>query len=186
MTAHIRFILGGARSGKSTMAEALAAGRQRVLFVATAEGLDEEMERRIQFHREGRPESWDTLEEPRHLEEALRPRLQQYEVFLLDCITMWVSNLLIEQPDPRAGEGRVLDAARSLLDMIESSEAIWILVSNEVGLGLVPASPLGRVFRDTLGRVNQTIAGRADRVTLMVAGMPMDLPHARPTSRRNS
>jgi adenosylcobinamide kinase/adenosylcobinamide-phosphate guanylyltransferase len=158
------------------MAERLASGYERVLFVATAEGRDKEMQHRIKTHREQRPPSWETLEEPRNLEEALRPRLQQYEVILLDCITMWVSNLLLNQSDTHYAEGRVLATAHSLLEMIESSMAMWILVSNEVGLGLVPSSPLGRVYRDTLGRVNQMIASRANRVTFMVAGLPLDLP----------
>ena len=176
MTSHVTLVLGGARSGKSALAERLAVGGGRVLFVATAEALDDEMTARIAAHRQGRAPSWDTLEEPRQLQEALRPHLHSYDVFLLDCLTMWVSNLLLDQEDPCQGERRIVTAANGLLDMIRDSRARWILVSNEVGLGLVPGSPLGRAFRDTLGRVNQTIALRADQVTLMVAGLPLDIP----------
>lgn len=175
MTAHLTLILGGARSGKSTFAERMALGGDRVLFVATAEALDEEMAARIRAHRQGRIPTWDTLEEPRQLDEALQPLLQRYDVFLLDCVTMWVSNLLLDHRDPYEGEPRVLSAVTSLLDNIRASQARWILVSNEVGTGLVPGSPLGRAFRDTLGHVNQTIASRADQVTLMVAGLPLNI-----------
>lgn len=176
MTSHITLLLGGARSGKSALAERLAGAGRRVLFVATAEALDDEMGARIEAHRQSRASSWDTLEEPRQLQGALRPHLHGYDVFVVDCVTMWVSNLLVDQEDPSQGERPVLAAATGLLDMMRESRARWILVSNEVGLGLVPASPLGRVFRDTLGRVNQTVASRADQVTLMVAGLPIDLP----------
>ncbi len=175
MRSHITLILGGARSGKSTVAEQLARDADRVLFVATAEALDEEMEDRIEAHRRSRPADWDTLEEPRGLVPALRPLLGAYDVFLVDCITMWVSNLLLEEEDPTGGERRVAAETRRLLALMEASDAAWILVSNEVGLGLVPNSPLGRQYRDVLGRVNQTIAARADRVRLMIAGLSLDM-----------
>ena len=104
MRSHITLILGGARSGKSTVAEQLARDADRVLFVATADALDEEMEDRIETHRRSRPADWDTLEEPRGLVSALRPLLGVYDVFLVDCITMWVSNLILEEEDPTGGE----------------------------------------------------------------------------------
>ncbi|MYD41211.1 MAG: bifunctional adenosylcobinamide kinase/adenosylcobinamide-phosphate guanylyltransferase [Acidimicrobiia bacterium] len=172
----ITFILGGARSGKSTAAERLARRGDRVLFVATAEALDEEMERRIRIHRQERPTEWDTLEEPRALVSALQPRLAHYDVFLVDCITVWVSNLLLAMDDYPDAERRVVDETRRLLDLMQDSHAAWIVVSNEVGMGIVPASPLGRVFRDALGRVNQIIAARSSRVLLMVAGLSFEAP----------
>ena len=172
---HVTLILGGVRSGKSTTAEKMARGGQRVLFVATAEALDEEMERRIAAHRKSRPREWDTLEEPIDLIDALSPHLNRYDVFLLDCLTLWVSNLLLKNERHPDVERIIVEAASRLLDMIESTHAAWILVSNEVGFGVVPASPLGRVYRDSLGRVNQLIASRADRVKLMVAGLSLDL-----------
>lgn len=180
MKTHITLILGGARSGKSTAAEQLAAEGDRVLFVATAEGLDGEMEQRIKAHRQHRPADWDTLEEPRRLVSALQPLLGVYDVFLLDCITMWVSNLLLEEEDPGDGEHRFAAEALRLLNLIENSNASWILVSNEVGLGLVPASPLGRAFRDALGRVNQILASRADRVKFMIAGLSFEMVGSHP------
>lgn len=176
MKGGLTFILGGARSGKSTAAERLARSGDRVLFIATAEALDEEMEKRIRIHRQGRPNAWDTLEEPRALVSALQPRLAHYDVFLIDCMTMWVSNLLLAMdghPDP---ERRVVEETRRLLDLMQNSQAAWIVVSNEVGMGIVPASPLGRVFRDALGRVNQMIAARSSRVLLMVAGLSFEAP----------
>lgn len=176
MKGDITFILGGARSGKSTAAERLARSGDRVLFVATAEALDEEMERRIRTHRQNRPTAWDTLEEPRALVPALQPRIAHYDVFLIDCLTLWVSNLLLAMEGHPEAERRVVDETRRLLDLMQDSHAAWIVVSNEVGLGIVPAAPLGRVFRDALGRVNQIIAARSSRVILMVAGLPFEAP----------
>lgn len=168
-------ILGGARSGKSTMAERLARDEERVLFIATAEALDEAMRRRIATHRRHRPERWDTLEEPIHLSRAIRPVAGRYDTFVLDCLTLWVSNLLLADEEATDAEGVVLDTVGRLLDLIDGTGGRWILVSNEVGQGIVPASPLGREYRDVLGRVNQLVASRADKTYLMVAGMALDL-----------
>ena len=174
------FIIGGARSGKSTLAEQLARQGERVLYVATAEGRDEEMRRRIA----ARPEHWDTVEEPLELVAALRPIRDRYDTVLVDCLTLWVSNLL--QQRQAAGEAedaieeRILNAARELLQLVASSGAGWIMVSNEVGLGVVPGSPLGRSYRDLLGRVNQLAAAHARQVYLMVAGLPLQVKPAGP------
>ena len=180
------FVLGGARSGKSAFAEQLARDPStgsggRVLYVATAEALDDEMRRRIDIHRRQRPAGWDTLEEPLALATALDSRLRgndggrEYDTCLLDCLTLWISNqLLARESDPNA-EHEILTAAGELLEVYEQSPATWIVVSNEVGLSVVPASPLGRAFRDIQGRVNQMFAARADRVYLMVAGLALDL-----------
>ena len=176
MKGDITFILGGARSGKSTAAERLARSGDRVLFVATAEALDEEMERRIQLHRQSRPATWDTLEEPRELVSVLQTRLAHYDVFLVDCISLWVSNLLLGMEGHPDAERRVVVETGRLLDLMQGSPASWILVSNEVGMGIVPVSPLGRVFRDALGRVNQIVAARSNRVLLMVAGLAFAAP----------
>ncbi len=176
MKGDITFILGGVRSGKSATAERLARSGDRVLFVATAEALDEEMDRRIRIHRQNRPTAWDTLEEPRALVPVLQPRLAHYDVFLIDCITMWVSNLLLATDGHPDAERRVVVETRRLLDLMRDSQVAWIVVSNEVGMGIVPASPLGRVFRDALGRVNQMIAARSSRVLLMVAGLSFEAP----------
>ena len=184
MNGHLTLMLGGARSGKSTAAEKLAGGGGRVLFVATAEPGDHEMEDRIRKHRQTRPQTWDTLEEPLDLVTALRPHLGVYDVFLVDCMTMWVSNMLLALEGQCDSERRLLAETRRLLDIIFASGAAWVLVSNEVGLGLVPDTPLGRAFRDALGRVNQLLASQADRVTLMVAGLAFDLEGGR-TLRAN-
>ena len=184
MKKELVFILGGARSGKSAFAERLARRGGRVLFVATAEARDQDMRRRIAAHRERRPAGWDTLEEPRDLVAALRPLLDRYDTFLLDCLTLWVSNLLLERQDHVGAESRIQDSARELMDLVEETHATWILVSNEVGEGIVPSSTLGRAYRDALGRVNQVAASRADRVYLMTAGLALELkslgarPHA--------
>jgi adenosylcobinamide kinase / adenosylcobinamide-phosphate guanylyltransferase len=166
----LTLILGGARSGKSTHALSLAADADRVLFVATAEPHDDEMAARITAHRAERAAHWDTLEEPRALAAALQPRVASYDVVILDCLTLWVSNLLLATPpiDP-------VRAVPAVLDLYERHDPDWIIVSNEVGLGLVPDTPLGRTYRDALGAVNRQIATAADVVLFMVAGLPMQV-----------
>lgn len=187
MTNELILILGGARSGKSALAEKLAHRGRRVLFVATAEARDEDMKRRIAAHRERRPSGWDTLEEPLDLVAALRPLLNRYDTFLLDCFTLWVSNLLLDEPVRAEDGGRIPGAARELMDLIAESPATWILVSNEVGQGIVPTSQLGRAYRDALGRVNQLAASRANKVYLMTAGLALELKSlgARPYAQLN-
>ncbi len=175
MGAHLTLILGGVRSGKSSAAERLAGERSRVLFVATAEARDEEMAERIAAHQAARPASWDTLEEPVDLVAALRPKLGSYDTFLVDCVTLWVSNLMLAGDKSPDVEREIVMAAGRLLDLMDESGSTWILVSNEVGSGIVPASPLARTFRDVLGRVNQLLASNASRVQFMVAGIPLDL-----------
>ena len=183
MRGELTFILGGARSGKSTLAERLARQGERVLYVATAEGRDEEMRRRIAAHQAARPQHWDTVEEPLDLAGALRPVHNRYDTVLIDCLTLWVSNLLLgRQPGAAddAIEERILNTARELLQLVASSGAGWIMVSNEVGLGVVPGSPLGRSYRDLLGRVNQLAAAHARQVYLMGAGLPLQVKPAGP------
>lgn len=191
MPKELIFVLGGARSGKSAFAERLAALRQaqeggRVLYVATAEALDADMERRIANHRRQRPLEWDTLEEPLNLASALPDALQGYDTCLLDCLTLWVSNMLLSiegrpHPNPHPeGEGgaveqEILASAQRLMEVYEKSPATWIVVSNEVGLGVVPPSRLGAVYRDALGRVNQAVAARADKVYFMAAGLALEM-----------
>ena len=174
MKKELSLILGGVRSGKSAFAERLARQGRRLLFVATAEARDEDMKRRIATHRDRRPSAWDTLEEPVDLVAALRPVLDRYDTFLLDCLTLWVSNLLLSKQGNANAGSEILDSAWQLMDLIGETEATWILVSNEVGLGIVPSSVLGRVYRDTLGQVNQAVASRANRVYLMTAGLALD------------
>ena len=163
-------ILGGARSGKSQFAQELAGGLgERVLFVATAEAGDEEMRARIEAHRRSRPNHWRTLEMPTGIGDGIRSHIGDAGVVLVDCITLLVSNLLA------GGEERVISELGGLASCMNEVEAFFIIVSNEVGLGLVPENSLGRTFRDLLGKANQFLAQRADEVYLMVAGIPTEI-----------
>jgi len=173
----LALILGGVRSGKSAFAVSLAnrAGG-RVTFVATARAQDEEMRLRIQEHRRARPPHWRTLETPTRVGEALQAEQSRADVVLLDCVTMLVANLL-----PQAAEdwshtqARVEEELEGLLQAFEASSASVIVVSNEVGMGVVPAYELGRQYRDLLGWANQRLARAADRVYWMVAGLPIEV-----------
>lgn len=166
----LTLLLGGARSGKSALALQLAAetGR-RVLFVATAEALDEEMRARIERHRRERPACWETMEEPLRVAERLAG-LTGYDTVVLDCLTLLVSNLLVQE-GPDAARAEVEALARAL----PAREGQVLVVTNEVGLGVVPATDLGRRFRDLLGEANRRLAQTADRVLLLVAGLPLEL-----------
>lgn len=175
MGKRLTLVLGGVRAGKSSYAQRLASEGKRVLFVATAEAGDEEMAARIQAHREGRPAHWDTLEEPIDLVGALTPVLDQYDTVLLDCLTIWVSNLLLKGQGPGSGNVDPLSETKRLLALYGKADSTWIVVSNEVGLGVVPATQLGRSYADELGRVNQTVASAANEVYFMAAGLPLRL-----------
>jgi adenosylcobinamide kinase/adenosylcobinamide-phosphate guanylyltransferase len=171
-------VIGGARSGKSRYALALAeaAAAERV-FVATAAAGDAEMAARLAEHRAARGAGWRTIEEPLALAATLRAEAREGRIVLVDCVTLWLSNLLIA--------GR--DLAREIADLAEAVGDLAgpaILVSNEVGAGIVPASALGRTFRDWQGRANQALAQRCDAATLVVAGLPRLIkPAPRPALR---
>lgn len=180
----LTLILGGARSGKSHYAERLASMLgQRVLYLATAQALDAEMQARVSSHRARRPAGWSTLEAPLGTGSALRvsPQAAVADVILLDCLTLLVSNVL----HSRGGGTQELRADQAwawveaeidaLLDAYRVLGAHLLVVSNEVGLGIVPAYSLGRTYRDCLGWANQKLARAADSVILMVAGLPVDL-----------
>jgi len=173
MTKRLTLVLGGVRAGKSSYAQRLAVPGQRVLFVATAEPGDEEMKARIAAHRESRPPGWDTLEAPIDLAGAIAPLLHRYDTVLLDCLTLWVSNLLLKDPDLETARRIILPEAEGLLELYRSGDASWIIVSNEVGLGVMPPTGLGRVYADELGRVNRLVAAEADEVYFMAAGLPL-------------
>ena len=170
-------ILGGARSGKSTFAEAMAAERAaRVLYVATAEPGDDEMRQRIAAHRLARPAVWQTLEEPLDLAGAIGDVVDGFDLVLVDCVTVWISNLLMALGGEAATDDdlrRVLDNVAALVELYRRGQASFVLVANEVGLGLVPPYPLGRLYRDALGRANQRLAAAADEVYFLVAGIPL-------------
>jgi adenosylcobinamide kinase/adenosylcobinamide-phosphate guanylyltransferase len=150
----------------------------RVLYAATATGDDEEMRQRIALHRQARPASWRTLEEPLDLPRAISGEARDAEVVLIDCLTLWVSNLLIARGGEAAGastEAAILDEVAQLVSVFRQGKATFVVIANEVGLGLVPPYPLGRLYRDALGRANQLLAAAADEVYFLVAGIPMTL-----------
>lgn len=168
----LTLIIGGARSGKSSLAEKMASGHERVLFVATAQAGDAEMAERIAAHQASRPDTWDTLEEPLDIAGALAQQPGDYDLILLDCLTVWTANLMLEDETNTPDYEEASDA---LLRAYEDGDTSWVVVTNEVGLGVVPPSESGRAFRDSLGRVNAIFARRADRVISMTAGLALDL-----------
>jgi len=166
-------LLGGARGGKSAYAMRLAqegAAGDEVCFIATAQGLDEDMTKRIARHRAERPTQWRTIEEPYHIDEALK-QTGQAAVVVVDCLTLFVSNWLMRHEDEQV-VGRI---THNFLALARTRKQKIICVSNEVGLGVVPDTSLGRVFRDLLGRVNQDFAAAADEAYLLIAGVPLQL-----------
>ena len=175
MSKRLTLILGGARAGKSTYAQRLAGSGERVLFLATAEAGDREMAARIEAHRESRPAEWDTLEEPLDLVGALATVADGHDTVLLDCLTLWVSNLLLQGGETESAGADIPGETRRLLGAYERGTASWIVVSNEVGLGVVPPSALGRAYADELGRANQIVAAAAADVYFVVAGLPLNL-----------
>jgi adenosylcobinamide kinase/adenosylcobinamide-phosphate guanylyltransferase len=177
MKARLTLLTGGVRSGKSARALALArerSGGAGVLFVATAQAFDDEMRARIAAHKAERSPDWATLEEPIDLAEALADRLNadaRCETVVLDCLTLWVSNLLLALPEDADAEAIVAARARGVLEALEQANVSAIVVTNEVGLGVVPPTSLGRRYRDALGRVNQIFAAAAGEVILLVSGI---------------
>ncbi|HEU4767150.1 MAG TPA: bifunctional adenosylcobinamide kinase/adenosylcobinamide-phosphate guanylyltransferase, partial [Pyrinomonadaceae bacterium] len=169
-------LLGGARAGKSTYALRLAQERSdsSVCFIATAQALDEEMSTRITHHRSERPSHWQTIEEPYDLDEALR-QASDAAVVIVDCLTLFVSNWLLRVNDEQRCEEILRQICVEFLSLAQVRQQTIICVSNEVGLGIIPETRLGRVFRDLLGRVNQDFAQAADEVYLMVAGLKTQL-----------
>jgi adenosylcobinamide kinase/adenosylcobinamide-phosphate guanylyltransferase len=181
MASQLTLVLGGVRSGKSAFAEKLARELDGpVLYVATGQATDVEMAERIRRHREVRPPHWTTLEEPLELAAALPQALDVPNppgVVLLDSLDVWVSNLLLRHEDAPSAEveSLALGALDQLLDVCQGSNAAFVVVSSEVGLSLVSTYSLGRHFQDLLGLANQRVAGAANRVCLVVAGIPVEV-----------
>lgn len=179
MKSNMVLILGGVRSGKSAYANQIAKKKNKpVLYVATATAGDEEMALRIDQHKKDRPENWITLEAPLSIGKGIQATGFCKGVILVDCITMLVSNLLMQLPENSGEEiieKSILAEFNDLYEIYHSIDAEWIIVSNEVGLGLVPPYPLGRAYRDALGRMNQHLASLADEVLFMIAGIPMKI-----------
>ena len=166
----VTLVLGGARSGKSRWAQQLAAQAERVAYVATALPTDAQMHEKIRRHRENRPRQWQTIEEPLELARVLEDRAAEFDLLLVDCLTFYASNLLdAAESDPASVERRI----EGLLAALRAAPSSVVLVSNEVGSGVVPAFESGCRFRDALGELNQRVAAIADNVVLMVAGLPL-------------
>jgi len=188
MSRQLILMLGGARSGKSSYAEKLVRQLgERVIYVATAQAKDAEMQARIAAHRRARPAAWRTVEAPTGVGAAVRASLAEApaDALLLDCVTMLTSNLILKALADTDIEAENMDDAfarelvnaelDALLDTFHDSDIPWVLVSNEVGCGVVPPYALGRVYRDLLGWANQRLAAEADKVYFMIAGLPLDL-----------
>lgn len=183
----LTFLLGGARSGKSRMAVDMARAADNVVFLATARPSDPEMARRVERHRAERPDDWRTVEAPLQLPRTIRASVREDDTVILDCLTLWVSNVFVEyegsgeEAGPGggdAGEDDILSRTDELISAIRSCGRRWIVVSNEVGTGLHPDTALGRRYRDLLGLVNQRVSRSADRAFLVVAGRPLALDRA--------
>jgi adenosylcobinamide kinase / adenosylcobinamide-phosphate guanylyltransferase len=165
-------ITGGCRSGKSQFALDYANRHfHKKLYLATCEALDEEMVKRIEDHKKRRGLDWQTVEEPIKIAEAIRQHENDVEVILLDCTTLWLSNLLMRQKS----DHKIMEEVSRLMDTVKKGQPSLIFVSNEVGMGIVPVEPLGRRFRDLSGMANQKIAEAAQTVIFMVSGIPIFL-----------
>jgi adenosylcobinamide kinase/adenosylcobinamide-phosphate guanylyltransferase len=165
-----QLILGGARSGKSRLAEQRAdASGLDVIYIATAQAGDAEMEARIAHHRASRPAHWMLIEEPLHLSAVLQQHAAPDRCLLVDCLTLWLTNLLLHE---EAGLRAEVDAVCRCISDLPGE---LIMVSNEVGWGIVPMGELSRRFQDEAGRLHQQLAGRCNRVTLTVAGLPLEI-----------
>lgn len=178
-------IIGGARSGKSHFAQELALrSKGPVLFVATATAGDEEMRQRIEEHRKTRPAAWSTLEATTHIGSQVIAKIGAAQTVILDCITLLINNIFLQydslsvETDAPLIEKGVVAEIGELIDCIDRVDASFIIVTNEIGLGLVPADRTSRLYRDLLGRANQMLAQRADEICLLVAGIPLRIKPA--------
>ena len=169
----VTLVLGGMRSGKSEFAERLVEAQGRGLYIATAEVLDGEMAERVRRHRERRGEAWTTVEEPLNLSGALAEHTVAGRTVLVDCLTLWLSNLMAAGRDVGA-------ETETLIAAFPGLAAPVVLVSNEVGSGIIPENALARAFADAAGRLNQRVAAAAGRVVLVSAGLPLVLKEAAP------
>ncbi len=169
---HLTFVLGGSRSGKSRFAQGLPGPDSKVVFWATGIATDPEMQRRIDFHRQSRPKQWSVIEEPRDLLQGLgRVNHDHAQYVVFDSLTTWVGNLLV-RPD---SNGKPIEHLRLFLERLAKSSARWIIVSDEVGMSVVPATGMGRAFRDVLGDANQIVAAASDQVYWVNAGIPLKI-----------
>ena len=181
----IRLIIGGCRSGKSSFAEKIArtSDSPDIYYLATAEIRDEEMRDRVEKHQGSRPESWQTIEEPYHVSKEVEI-IPDRSLVLLDCITLLISNILLQGDEAGKDESNysksgsetdVMNELKSLIKVARKKEVELIMVSNEVGMGLVPNYRLGREYRDISGRANQFLAKESDEVYITYAGLPIEI-----------
>lgn len=170
--AKLTLILGGARSGKSAFAVELGKRYSRVVYVATAQILDEEMANRVKLHRQMRPEAWRTIESPYQADKTLEGLEGQADLVLIDCLTLYVSNLLLDEKEKEEKGDYILGEIERLCRVSRAIAPDVVMVSNEVGQGIVPVDPLARKFQDISGLVNQRVARAADEVYLVTAGIP--------------
>ncbi|MEN6564705.1 MAG: bifunctional adenosylcobinamide kinase/adenosylcobinamide-phosphate guanylyltransferase [Veillonellales bacterium] len=179
MSGRIVLITGGARSGKSTFAERYAASQGKAIsYIATAQVLDDEMRNRVALHRQRRPAAWQTYEAPFAANEAVLQAGKHADVILFDCLTLYISNLLLAAeglPTAAARCEQVLSQIDQLADSASSCGAMVIIVTNEVGMGIVPDNALAREYRDIAGWANQKIASRADEVYLVISGLAVEI-----------
>jgi len=173
------FITGGARSGKSNFAEKMAISLGKsVAYLATAQPLDKEMTCRIEKHKNNRPVDWETYEEPIEVSKLVSHLGHEKEVILIDCLTLLISNLLLIKENKIGNpqmEEEIISEIKKLAENSSKATAQVIIVSNEVGMGLVPDNVIGRVYRDILGRANSIIANKADEVFMMISGIPLKI-----------
>jgi adenosylcobinamide kinase / adenosylcobinamide-phosphate guanylyltransferase len=168
----VTLVLGGVRSGKSRFALEIASSAQRVTFIATARASDDEMRRKIEHHQCERPAHWRTREEPLQLAEAISSEQDASEIAVVDCLTLFAANLMEAYGEDRAEIDTSIEA---LCSALRKTDRNIVLVSNEVGSGIVPEYAAGRQFRDLLGELNQRVAELADNVVLMIAGLPLPI-----------
>jgi len=166
----LTLILGGVRAGKSNFAEKVAREAGRVVYIATAEALDEEMRERIENHKKRRPSGWKTIESPNNLTESIRQIDSDVDVIIIDCLTVYISNLLA-----KLSEEEILKNVSEVLNALNDFDGKTIFVSNEVGTGIVPDNKMARDYRDVLGKTNQMVAEAAKEVYLMVAGIQVKI-----------
>lgn len=172
---NIHLILGGARSGKSAFAEKLAAeSGQPVTYIATAQVYDPEFSQRVEHHKNRRPAHWQTLEQPFGLGAALQEHAKAGEVIIIDCLTLWLAQCICPDCD-RPGNLSWQHERSALLDILPTLPGTVLLVSNEVGMGIVPLGEINRQFQDEQGRLNQAVAQLADKVSFIAAGLPLTL-----------
>lgn len=181
-------VTGGARSGKSSFAEKLAKEANKdVTYLATCQALDEEMALRIEEHKKRRPKNWKTIEEPLNASSVIEKEGKSDRVILLDCLALLVANLIFSKGDSTSEliDQAVLNEIKTLAKVSKDVPASVIIVTNEVGMGIVPEYPLGRAYRDTLGKANQILASEADEVYLLICGIPVNVKQLQAITKKN-